>query len=153
MSSEFNIDALVWIIDGGQHISFIDCGDPDKCDGLVSRLIEEVLTNKGIIDKAYIDLYYDIDRPLVKNTTDFAARIQGRGIYAEGPFSYIKGIGRLTDRVEIDQIQDEDIGYAVFVGGGQNEYINSWDTRKGYGIPQQEVRGKYICSINGGNEQ
>ena len=126
MSNEFNIDALVWVIDGRQHISFIDCGDISKCDNLVHSLIQEVLTNKGIIDKAYIDLYYDIDRPLVKNTADFAARIQGRGIYADGPFSYIKGIGRLTDRVEIDQIQDEDIGYTVLVGGSQNEYRSSW---------------------------
>lgn len=126
MSSEFNIDALVWVADGKQHISFIDCGDISKCDNLVHSLIQEVLANKNIIDKSYINLYYDIDRPMVKNTEDFAVRIQGRGIYAEGPCSYIEGIGRLTDRIEIDQVQDEDIGYTVLVGGGQNEYRSSW---------------------------
>lgn len=126
MSNEFNIDALVWVIDGRQHISFIDCGDISKCDNLVHSLIQEVLANKNIIDKSYINLYYDIDRPCIKGTEDFAVRVQGRGIYAEGPYSYIEGIGRLTDRVEIDQIQDEDIGYTVLVGGSQNEYRSSW---------------------------
>lgn len=126
MNNEFNIDALVWVIDGKQHISFIDCGDISKCDNLVHRLIEEVLTSKNIIDLSYIDLYYDIDRYCVRDVADFAVRIQGRGIYAEGPCSYIEGIGQLTDRIEIDEIQDEDIGYAVLVGGSQNEYISSW---------------------------
>ena len=112
MSSEFNVDALVWVIDGRQHISFIDCGDPE-CEILyVSHLIETVFEFKGVTNNEYIDSYYNVFKPCLRDIPDFAVRIQGRYIYSEGNKVWV-------DRVELDEIQDVDIEYAVLVGGNE----------------------------------
>lgn len=80
---EYNIDALIWVVQGKQ---------------------------RDIIDKLYVDLNYDFFKPCVRDTADFAVRVQGKCFEQDG---------LIRMGCKLDTIQNEDITYAVLVGGNE----------------------------------